>query len=383
MERKDFLKTIVAASASIASMGTLSAFETRKMPVATSEVVPGLNSKMKLGISAFSYEKELTEGMYFEDVVADIADIGATGIEILGETHVPGYPYPSDKWIDQWKEMLYKHNLTPAGYDLFVDTMLYGKDKLLTPKEALEFVIKDFKLAKKLGFSIIRQQVAPYPADNPEERHLAPYVTSAHGMELLELAIPYAEDIGVKMCIELHSPTNLKSTWVQSCMELIEKKGTKNLGFCPDLSSFVFNPPRAIVEQQMKQGARKEILDFIISSYQKQIGFQKTMEEVIKMGGNEAEQRFASPGGMYHFSYNDPKDLSIIAPYIYHVHSKFFEITDEMKSPEIPYHLIIQTLKDIGYTGYLSSEYENYAWVPTSKQLRLQHAMLRKLLGTS
>jgi sugar phosphate isomerase/epimerase len=378
MKRKEFIKNMASATASLALMHKAPALGAINMTVP--DQTPGANSKMKLAISAFSYEKEFNEGKHFEEIVEDMADIGAAGIEILGETHIPDYPNPSQAWVEQWYIMLQNFNLKPVAYDLFVDTKFY-KNRLLTTKEALQFLIRDFRLANKLGLKIIRQQVAPYPADNPADSYLAPYVKSKPSMELLEMAIPYAEENGVIMAVELHSPTRLKSPWIDSCLELIEKTKTKNLGFCPDLSSFVYTPPRSNVEAILAQGARKEIVDFIISAYQKQLGFEKTMEEVAKMGGNEVEKRYASAGGIYHFSYNDPKDLKIIAPYIYHVHAKFFGMEDNLTEYSIPYPEIIKSLRDIGYQGYLSTEFENYAWIPASPQIRLQHAMLRGLLA--
>ena len=38
--------------------------------------------------------------MTLEDVFADIADLGATGIEILGEGNIPDYPTP-DAGLDR------------------------------------------------------------------------------------------------------------------------------------------------------------------------------------------------------------------------------------------------------------------------------------------
>ena len=37
---------------------------------------------------------------FWEDAMADIADMGAMGIEILGEGNVPGYPSPDPAWVD-------------------------------------------------------------------------------------------------------------------------------------------------------------------------------------------------------------------------------------------------------------------------------------------
>ena len=39
------------------------------------------------------------------------ADMGATGLEILGEAHVQDYPDPPTQWIDAWFARLERHRL--------------------------------------------------------------------------------------------------------------------------------------------------------------------------------------------------------------------------------------------------------------------------------
>ena len=52
-------------------------------------------SNLKYGVSLCSYTGDINTVLTLEDAMAQIADIGATGIEILGEGHVPNYPEPS------------------------------------------------------------------------------------------------------------------------------------------------------------------------------------------------------------------------------------------------------------------------------------------------
>ena len=63
-------------------------------------VPPAPDGGLKFGVSTYSYTQDVYTSMTLEDVFADIADLGATGIEILGEGNVPNYPAPSSAWID-------------------------------------------------------------------------------------------------------------------------------------------------------------------------------------------------------------------------------------------------------------------------------------------
>ena len=61
-----------------------------------------------------------------ETAMAGIADIGATGIEILGEGHIPNYPNPSQEWVDDWFRLLEKYGLEPTNYGSWIDTRLHS-----------------------------------------------------------------------------------------------------------------------------------------------------------------------------------------------------------------------------------------------------------------
>jgi sugar phosphate isomerase/epimerase len=367
MTRKDFLQTIAGAAAS-AYVANSSAAAAAPKP------------KIKLGVTLYSYGGDFQLGtMNLEDCIADVADMGAEGIEILGESHIPNYPNPTDKWVGQWFAMMDKYKTKPMAYDDFVDTMFY-KDRLLTPKEAAERLVVDFKLANRLGIPVMRQQWPPYPPDNPADVDLAPYCWSKNAIEVFEHALPYAEKYNVKIAVEMHSPTYLKSEFMDRMMEFILRTKTKHFGFCPDMSIFTKRPPEYATNMALKMGAREKIIQYIISAYQENLGPAKTMAEVKKMGGNETELVFASIGGIYHFSNNDPKDLIKFLPYSYHIHGKFWGMSEDLHEYSVPYENVIPLVAQNGFGGYISSEYEGSRDIyDASIALRRQQLMLRKL----
>ena len=61
---------------------------------------PAPEGRIKYGVSTYSYTGDVNTTMTLEDVFADIADLGATGIEILGEGNLPNYPSP-DAGLDR------------------------------------------------------------------------------------------------------------------------------------------------------------------------------------------------------------------------------------------------------------------------------------------
>lgn len=56
----------------------------------TGVIVPAApENGLRYGVSTYSYSGDMFTSMTLEDVFADIADLGATGIEILGEGNIP------------------------------------------------------------------------------------------------------------------------------------------------------------------------------------------------------------------------------------------------------------------------------------------------------
>ena len=65
----------------------------------------GQNDKhaIKRGVSLYSYQEEFfLQKMTLEDCIAAVAATGATGIEILGEQSIWGFPKLTDAFVHQW-----------------------------------------------------------------------------------------------------------------------------------------------------------------------------------------------------------------------------------------------------------------------------------------
>jgi sugar phosphate isomerase/epimerase len=80
---------------------------------------------------------------------------------------------------------------------------------------------------------------------------------------------------------------------------------------------------------------------------------------------------------------NTPLDvLDEYLPYIRHFHGKFYEMLEDGTEYSIDYPRIITRLNQLGYDGYISSEYEGNRFVPVDSpvddqgQVRAHQAML-------
>jgi len=329
-------------------------------------------AKLKRGVTLYSYQEEYyTRAMTLEDCLAEMACIGAEGVEILPEQMVPGYPNPPQSWVDEWFQMLEKYNLKPACMDTFVDTTCGGHREMSTA-EAVETLVTHMKLADRLGFRVIRPTTGPVPDA---------------AIDMIQQVLPHAEKYDVKVAVEIHAPTLLRSQFIDTYLELIHKTGTKHFGFTPDMGLFCRTIPRILVEHFQRRGADPAIMERVNAAVFARRPQEEIGADIANMGGKEADQIYGFMANYYYQPENDPKDISLIAPYVYNIHGKFYEMTEDCVEPNIPYDTIIPALIDAGCTGYINSEYEGQRLTQDAfetdscEQVRRHHLMMARLLG--
>jgi sugar phosphate isomerase/epimerase len=263
--------------------------------------------------------------------MAQIADIGATGIEILGEGHVPNYPEPSTAWIDQWYGLLGKYQLEPTNYGSWIDSSMW-RDRDLTADEGAVMLARDLRLAHRLGFTSIRPKIGVVSMD------LRPHPIWE---EVIERNLDLAAELDLIICPEIHAPTPIKHPVVDEYIAFIERTGSKNFRLLIDTGIF----QRAITTAKhdgLSEEAQEE-------------GWRKPL--AVPMS-----------------------DLADVLPYVSFIQAKFFDVDENLVDGQIPWREILQTLKDNEWSGYLSSEYEGDRLPYRSiEQVRRQHALLHRL----
>jgi hypothetical protein len=326
--RKEFLKTAAGAAtaAAIPSAGVLAAGN-QGAPAIKSEAgkiaTTKFNGKPKRGVSIYSYTGELGVSMTLEDCFIDMSDMEAEGIEILANGHIPNYPNPTDEWIEWWHTTLGKYNIVPGEYGHWVDSRRQP-GRILTTKESYDMLVRDLKLANRLGFKVARTKLGVI------DEILTPV---ENWQEFIKMALPVAEELDVRMCPEIHMPTVLKSTMVDNYINFIEKTGTKHFGINIDFG--VFAP------------------------------------STMNIPGLDTKP-------------SEPEDMIPLLPYTYACHAKFANMSEDLVETTHPYEKILKVLVDQKWEGYLLSEYEGpNREVPgyASDQLRKQHVMMKRLLG--
>ena len=75
----------------------------------------------KRGVALYSYSAEFGLEKTLEDCFEDVHDMGAHGIEILANTHIENYPYPTEEWVEQWFRLCDKYEVVPVEYGNWID----------------------------------------------------------------------------------------------------------------------------------------------------------------------------------------------------------------------------------------------------------------------
>ena len=286
-----------------------------------------MENKIKRGVALYSYSGEYGRSMNLEDCFKDMYDMGATGVEILANSHIDSYPELSEEYIEKWQSLCTKYQIEPAEYGHWIDTRLY-KSRDMNMEEARRVLLNDFKIAKQLGFKILRTKMGVINGE------LAPV---ENWREIIKSVLPEAEEYGVIMCPEIHLTTVLADKFVSDYVEFIEQTGTKNFGLNIDLSVF--------------------------------------------------QNRFDVPGVLVFnpdCKHSQPEEIIPLLPYVKCIHAKFNKMDDDFNELTIPYPEILGILKEHDWSGYLLSEYEGEKKdVPgfVSQELRKQHVMMKRILG--
>lgn len=286
---------------------------------------------LRYGVSLYSYTDDLGTVMTLADACAEIADLGATGIEILGEANVPGYPEPTTSWIDGWFDLLATHHLEPTNYGSWIDSRRW-RDRDLSVEEGVTQLGRDLRLAHRLGFTSVRPKIGVVSMD------LRPHpIWEA----VVERSLDLAAELDVVICPEVHAPTPIKHPVVEEYLEFIRRTGTDHF--------------RLLIDTGVFQRAVTTVNHAGLSEEAQEEGWRKPL--AVPMS-----------------------DLVDVLPWTHFVQAKFFDVDEDLHDAQIPWAEIVQTLLDHGYRGYVSSEYEgDRAPYRSLEQVRRQHALLRGL----
>jgi sugar phosphate isomerase/epimerase len=325
-------------------------------------------SKIKRGVSLYSFQHETFQGlMSLEDCLRVCADMGALGIEVVGEQTFWGWPEQGvdEAKIAEWHALIAKFGATPVSHDFMLDYKRY-KGRPMPFDEQVASVKRDIAFGALLGMKYVRSLVSVAP-------------------EVLVAAAPYAEEKGIKILLEVHAPLHFDDPWILRHAEAYEKAGTDALGFLPDMGMFLFHYPRVWKERFIRNGCPRDIADYIDRAFEDRVLGGYVAQNVREMGGQGAALAMAET--LNHNAAFEPRRMLDHIGRIHNIHGKFYEMTEDLVEYSIPYDKVVAVLDEGGYEGYICSEYEGNRWIEDAEpvqcveQVRRQQEMLKRLIG--
>lgn len=372
---------------------------------------------MKRGVSLYSYQ----QAQFFKDLdlEAEIREVGtnlhgADGIEIVDEMSLR-YPDPGQAFIRRWFEWMERYGTKPVAMDVGMDVLQF-RDHVMTIEECADRLRHDIRLAKALGFPIVR-------------------VISVTPIEVMISALPLAESLNIRLGKEVHQPMKLEGPQVAEIVEFIERSGTRHMGIVPDFGIFQIRPSEVLLDWFVRRGAKPEAcaasveLAELLCRREAPFGFvdshtagnvRSAFTRFLKIGDCEQALRGAFDGvkrfaderiqGAAEIDYTVVAEALMLsntssetlrqlaqAGHIVSVHAKCYNMSPipgrlgEFQDISIDYPSAIRALREGGFQGYVDSEYEGQRYfqdrtraelMDEVDQVRRHQEMLRRLIGT-
>lgn len=305
---------------------------------------------IKRGVSLYSYQQN--EFFGWMDWKAQLREIalnleGADGVEIINETTIPCYPTPPEAWIYEWRNELARWNLNAVTMDTFIDTLQF-RDHVMTYRETAERIRYDLELAHKMGFRNMRLS------------HHTPY-------QAVEMNLDLAAKYDIRMTNECDVRSldlgYMMGDSIESEIAFIERTGTKHYGLQTDMSQFQNKPSCIRLRYELRTHGYEpqrayEAAEDIFRKFE-EAGLEATKEYL-----KEKYPEIGTGGYALHMHANPVGRMYEIIPYLFHMHGKFYEMTEVPGQPGVyedralPYEEVIKHLKKSGYNGYINSEFE-------------------------
>lgn len=317
-----------------------------------------MSKDIKIGVSIYSftyfYDLKL---MDLEQLLKTAHEMGYEGVEIVAAQMADGYPNVSDEWIANFRAMLEKYQLKLVSWSAYIDMGL-RRDRDMTDEEIIAHTRRDMILAKKAGAELVRTQHAIGPKN-------------------LRAMLPFCKQLDMKLCIEMHAPHHPDvPVWKEYLDIMAEPESQGYLGVVPDFSIFQYAPHKQMIENYLRGGFRPDKLDKVIELNKERLTAQQIMDtddytEYEKQVIEDIVDHYQSPAKL--------EDLKRLIPYAPYIHGKFHYLDENCHNPCIPYEQIIPMVRDLGFKGYIASEYEGWDEA-AMEQLKRYVTLLNRLL---
>jgi hypothetical protein len=337
----------------------------RESPISNVSTKP--RAGLKLGCTLFSFTNAFLRLDYsFEQLIAKVAELKlGPGIEVIGFQSIRGFPTVTDEFARRFRELIDRHHIVPSCLAINADVAM-RRGTLMSTDESVAYHEPQLRAAAKLGFPLVRYQFTASP-------------------EVIRQLVPLAEQLGVKMGLEIHAPHGPDSPEVVAYREMYARVNSPFLGFIPDFGSSAKTIPPAYVDILRAQGVPEEMLDAALDIWRtKDSANAKRARFTEFVAGRLEPQKLGAIAVM--FNMLSPRPAAAwreLMPQVIHIHGKFYGFDPSGSESCIPYEDLLPVFVEGGYEGFMSSEWEGHMYSSEDgfAMVSKHHALCSRILS--
>jgi len=312
-------------------------------------------SKIKRSVSMYSLQDQYARGkMSLEDIFKLLVTLEAD-MEFISDQMMKRTPEPTDETLKEWDRLCSQYSVKPVCNDIFINTNLF-QNRTLTKRESTDALIKEIKLANRLGFPLVR-------------------LVSMTPSEIIEPALEVAEKLNVKMGLEIHAGMSFDHPKTKEYLDLMFKLNSDHVGLVIDTGIFCRRHPRVSTNYFRDLGTNEEVIKYIDDVFTGGSCTKGLFGEKMEFP-DDLKKLFKNPiDGEYSFFSTgyETEEFSVLEqymPYIKHFHGKIYEMTNEGVEYSIPFDELVKYLDSKGYDGYISTEYEGNRFTLPGEEIK-------------
>ena len=322
----------------------------------------------QMGATLFAFTNEfLTRRHDFESLLRQVAARGlGPGVEIVGFQSIRGFPEVTEEFAGRFKQLIDELGLRPTSLGINSDRYM-KRGEPVSDDFLLEYHKRQMRSAARLGFPIVRYQYSTPP-------------------EMLRDLAPFAEDLGLRMGLEIHAPAHANHPVVLAYREIYEELGSPALGWIPDFGGTASRIPASMLAAARSRGVPEALIALMLEIWPEDGSPPERVQRLRDAGlrdGHAPEHLQIVSLPFFMLSRADPRSWAELVDRTIHIHGKFYGVTDEGEEEAIDYATILPIFRDSGFTGTIVSEWEGHAYSEADAfdQVARHQAMCRRILA--
>ncbi len=309
------------------------------------------------GVTLYSFTRAFHAREYsLEEILRKVAKDGyGPGVEMVGFSSIRNFPKFDDAFAGWFRDLMAELDLVQTSLAVNGDWAVDPR-RIMSVDEVVDYVTPQIEAAARLGFPLARVSPTALP------------------IEFIEKILPVAEKHGVTLALEVHAHHHGKHEDIIRMRDAFDRINSPLLGFVADWGATVVGFAPSLLEAYRRRGATDELLAAVSDLWK--MTYREGPPETEEQHGARfgafigLAREFGRPDLGLDFAINGtglfgPAPIDTwegIAPWIRHVHGKFFGIDEHDEEPSVPVRDLIRFLIEHDYSGAISSEYEGWHW---------------------